>query len=95
MRVCPSSAATVFAVIGTLAIFLLPLPCATAPYPVTHGPATHLRFSAALLILTVLTILLLLSLSSEFLASGINPDRGFDFSANFPAKLPAFSLLRC
>ena len=37
--------AILLAIVGTLAIFLLPLPHATAPYPASHGPIGFPRSS--------------------------------------------------
>jgi hypothetical protein len=61
MRVCHlGNAAVVVAIVGTLAIFLLPLPHATAPYPATHGPVTFPRSSRMVTIICMARIVLLI-----------------------------------
>ena len=67
-------AAVIAAIIGTLAIFLLPLPHASAPYPATHGPLTFPRSSRmavmicfaklVLLVFATLTVVRLFSVQS-------------------------------
>jgi hypothetical protein len=65
------TAVVVLAIIGTLAIFLLPLPRATAPYPATHGPVTYPRSARMAVIVGLLRLFLIVFafLGSTFLLS--------------------------